>query len=423
MICNKNKMTHKISVRGDLKMNKMLFAFVALIATATAPAHAERFILKNPTGAFVGKTVQTMTFGNDTYVVVEAPRFANLLGSVQSAAESVTEDRKIGIPTNEFEFDFNNAGRRAWHVDSLNYAKLPVNRSGEKVIVAVLDTGVDYNHTHLKNSMYTNSREVAGNGIDDDNNGYIDDVHGYDFDSKDGDPMDEDQHGTHCAGIIGSSEDSVTGARGVAPGVKVMAVRIIGNDASGFMSNAVAGIKYAVDNGAKVLSNSWRVYKSWGAFDPSDANIAMLRAAIEYAESKGAVFVAASGNETLDMDADFNQDPLYPAGFTGIANMVVVAASASNGNMAYFSNFGANYVTVAAPGDNIVSTVPGGTFMSMSGTSMAAPLVAGSIARGLSANMTSREAVRRLESTSAKATQWTTRVRSGGVIDLMKYLE
>lgn len=404
-------------------MNKLLLAFVA-VALTPALAQAERFVLKNPVGTFVGKTVQTLKFGDDTYVVVEAPRFSNLMASFQGAAESVSEDLKIEVPTDETITEpVGETAQRAWHVEAMKYSQLPTHRAGQNVIVAVLDTGVDYNHPALVGHIHTNRGEIAGNGRDDDGNGFIDDAHGYDFDAKDGDPMDEDQHGTHCAGIIGASADSGTGAAGVAPGVKVMPVRIIGNEARGFLSNAAAGIKYAVDNGAKVISNSWRVYRSWGAFDPTEPNIAILRAAIEYAESKGAIFVAASGNETLNMNTNFDRDPLYPAGFTGLSNLVVVAASDRRGNMAYFSNFGSNYVTVAAPGDDIISTVPGGSFETMSGTSMAAPLVAGAIARGLSANLSSMNAIRKLEATATKASQWNGVVRAGGVIDLVKYLE
>lgn len=402
-------------------MKKLIL--VLAVALSPALAHAERFVLKNPTGTFVGKTVQTLKFGEDTYVVVEAPRFSNLMASFHGSAESVSEDLQVGIPSDETQ-PSEDLARKAWHVDAMKYSQLPATRNGQNIVVAVLDTGVDYNHPALRDHIFSNTKELPGNGLDDDGNGFIDDVHGYDFDSKDGDPIDGDQHGTHCAGIIGSSPDAATGAMGVAQGVKIMPIRIIGDEARGFLSNAAAGIKYAVDNGAKVLSNSWRVYRSWGSFDPTDPNLAILRAAIEYAGSKGAIFVAASGNESLNMDTGLERDPLYPAGFTGLANMVVVAASESRGGMAGFSNYGAKYVTVAAPGEDIISTVPGGAFQSMSGTSMATPLVAGSLARGLSGtSLTAVDAAERLVTTSSQSPLWTNKVRAGGVVDLMKYLQ
>ncbi len=402
-------------------MKKLVLVLALIVAPATAKA--ERFILKNPIGTVVGKTVQTLQFGEDTYVVVEAPKFANVLASFRSAAEEVTEDLQIGLPADEDQGADDATARRAWHPDAMKYSQLPATRQGQNVIVAVLDTGVDYNHPALTRNIYTNSREVPNNGLDDDGNGFIDDVHGYDFDAKDGDPMDGDQHGTHCAGIIGGAPDARTGAVGVAPGVKIMPVRIIGSEARGFLSNAAAGIKYAVDNGARVLSNSWRVYRSWGTFDPSEPNLALLRAAIEYAGSKGAIFVAASGNESLNMNTGLERDPLFPAGFTGLSNMVVVAASDSRGAMASFSNYGDKYVSVAAPGADIISTVPGGSFQSMSGTSMATPLVAGALARGLSGSFVPSEATaEKLVNTSTRSPLWTDRVRAGGVVDLLKFL-
>lgn len=397
---------------------KNLVLVLSALLMVPAVANAERFILKNPQGPMMAKTIQTLTFGNDTYVVVEAPKVSPLMASLAATSESVTEDLQIGIPAEQP----GELASKAWHVDAMKYADLPVVRDGREVTVAVLDTGVDYKHPALANNIFVNKNEIAGNGIDDDGNGFIDDVNGYDFDSKDADPMDGDAHGTHCAGIIGASKNLDSNAQGVAPGVKIMPVRIIGDETRGFLSNAAAGIKYAVDNGAKVLSNSWRVYKSWGTFDPSDTNLQLLRAAIEYAGQKGVIFVAASGNESVNMDTGLSRDPMFPGGFDGLSNMVVVAASQLGGEMAYFSNYGASHVTVAAPGKDIISTVPNGGWRSMSGTSMATPLIAGSIARGLSGGYSWQLAIDKLVSTSTQQPSWSSRVKAGGVVDLTRYL-
>ena len=398
---------------------KGFFALLVLI-TATPSAHAERWILKNPKSpAISSQAIRTFDLNGDHYVVVNAPKFSTLEASLSASAEQAFQDLEISLPTTQMQEI--NTDTKAWHPVKMRYKDLPSERDGRGVIVAVVDTGVDFTHTALRDHMWVNSREIAGNGVDDDGNGFIDDIHGFDFESDDSDPSDDAGHGTHCAGIIGASMDAATEAQGIAPGAKIMAVRIIGNEQKGFISDAVAGIKYAVDNGATVLSNSWRVYRSWSSYDPSDKNVALLREAIVYAGSKGAIFVAAAGNETQDLD-DAAGDPMFPGGFVGLSNMVVVAASSEDGTPAYFSNYGATKVNVAAPGNEIISTIPGNHWSSMSGTSMAAPLVAGAFARGLSASFSFDVAIAKLVATSLPADTWKGRLRAGGVIRPFEFL-
>ncbi len=234
------------------------------------------------------------------------------------------------------------------------------------VIVAVIDTGVDYKHPDLVNNMYRNPKEIPDNGIDDDGNGFVDDVFGYDFHDNDGDPMDENGHGTHCAGTIGAEGDNLTGVVGVNWQVQIMAVRFLGADGSGSTTDAIKAIDYAVANGAKVLSNSW------GALL---AKSSALQKAIQRAEAKGVVFVAAAGNDGINGD----KYPTYPAAYD-VSNIISVAATDPiDGTLAPFSNFGAKSVDIAAPGVNILSTYRGGGYAFMSGTSMATPHVAGAI--------------------------------------------
>ena len=407
---------------------KTIFLMMVAATFATGTAHAERWIVKNPRVALNQfSSVKSIELGKDSYVVVEAPAFAISQAEFNTFGESAFPDARLTMP-NDVRANLEDGlvddpeGRMAWHVKSMRYGELPADHNGEGVIVAVVDTGVDYNHVALKDKIWTNEKEIAGNGIDDDGNGFIDDVRGWDFENGVNDPMDTMGHGTHCAGIIASSPAADTKAQGVSPGAKIMPIRIIGNKSMGFLSDAIAGIKYAVDNNAKVLSNSWRIYKSWSDFDPSEQNIELLRKAIEYAGEHGAVFVAAAGNESVNLDTDFDSDPMFPGGYTNLNNFVVVAASDQQDAPAYFTNFGLAHVGVAAPGVDIISTYPGNEWVAMSGTSMATPLVAGAIARGLSAGFTAAETADRLVSTSTAGTSWDAKVRGKGVVHLIKYM-
>ncbi len=242
------------------------------------------------------------------------------------------------------------------------------------VIVAVIDTGVDYNHPDLAANIWTNAGEIPGNGIDDDQNGFADDVHGIDTINDDSDPMDDHGHGTHVAGTIaavGNNGIGVVGVIGINPNVKIMAVKFLGADGSGYLSDAIDAINYAKENGANVMSNSW------GGGGYSD----LLKSEITSAIEKGIVFIAAAGNSGSDNDFY----PAYPANYPGV---ISVAATDHNDQIAYFSSYGRNTVHLGAPGVDIYSTVPYGScslcsptgYNTLSGTSMATPHVSGAIA-------------------------------------------
>jgi subtilisin family serine protease len=237
-----------------------------------------------------------------------------------------------------------------------------VTTGSSDVIVAVVDTGVYYNHSDLTGNIALNNGEVPHNGIDDDGNGYIDDYFGYDFYSLDGDPVDENGHGTHCAGIIGARGDNGTGVVGINWTVGILPVRALGPRGGGSDADVAAGIQYAVDRGASIISLSLG--------GPSSSTV--LDNSIQYARDAGVLVVAAAGNDSDDTDIY----PTYPAN-TPLENIVAVAATDSSDRLASFSNYGANSVHVAAPGVGIVSTYLANQLVSMSGTSMATPYVAG----------------------------------------------
>lgn len=257
------------------------------------------------------------------------------------------------------------------HADINAPAAWDVQTCDHSVIVAVIDTGVDYNHPDLADNIWTNTGEIPGNGIDDDGNGYVDDVHGYDFVHNDGDPMDDHYHGTHVAGTISASGDNYTGVVGVCWHATIMPVKFLDSSGGGYTSNAVSAVLYASQMGARVLSNSW----GGGGFSYA------LQDAIEVSNADNALFVAAAGNSGMNND----YYPHYPSSYE-VANIIAVAATDRYDNIATFSNYGLQSVDLAAPGVDILSTSPGNGYLTLSGTSMATPHVSGAAAAIVSQN-------------------------------------
>ncbi len=250
-------------------------------------------------------------------------------------------------------------------------------------IVAVIDTGIDYNHPDLAANVWTNPGEIAGNGRDDDGNGYIDDIHGYNFVANNGNPMDDNGHGTHVSGTIAGVGDNGVGVAGVNWHGKLMALKFLDNTGSGFLADAVAALDYSVRMGAKISNNSW----AGGGYE------ALMARAIANARTAGHIFVAAAGNES----ANNNITTTYPANYN-YDNVVSVAAVDHNDNLAYFSNYGSTSVDIAAPGVNIYSTLPNNRYGTYSGTSMAAPHVTGALSLlwDSEPNLTYRQVINRL---------------------------
>ena len=237
-----------------------------------------------------------------------------------------------------------------------------VHQGSRKVVVAVIDTGIDYNHPDLRNNMWVNNKEVPGNGVDDDNNGYIDDVYGWNAEGNHGNPMDGNSHGTHCAGTIGAEHNNGVGVAGVMRDVRLMAVKFLSDSGSGTLADAVEAIDYATKMDVDVMSNSW----GGGGFSQT------LEDSIKRAKDKGIIFVAAAGNDSNNNDSR----PTYPSTYQ-VDNVISVASHTAQDNLSYFSNLGKRTVHVAAPGSNVLSSTPNGQYKVYSGTSMATPHVAG----------------------------------------------
>ncbi|MDE0934356.1 MAG: tandem-95 repeat protein [Mariniblastus sp.] len=242
------------------------------------------------------------------------------------------------------------------------------------IIVGVIDSGVQYDHPDLQPNIWTNSGEIAGNGIDDDNNGYVDDFYGYDFDNDDSDPMDDNGHGTHVAGTIGAQGNNSIGVAGVGWDASLMSLKVIGNGSNADVARA---IDYATDNGAKITNNSY------GYAGTNVGGSSVMSAAIGRAKDAGVLYIVAAGNSRTgipasDMDGSFNS---WPAEYSKVHdNVITVAAIDEGGAFATYSHWGDESVQIAAPGTSIASTYTNDGYVYLSGTSMASPHVAGAAA-------------------------------------------
>lgn len=242
-----------------------------------------------------------------------------------------------------------------------------ITTGSKKVVVAVVDTGVRYTHNDLKAQMWINEREIAGNKIDDDNNGYIDDIYGMNSVDGSGDPMDTEGHGTHVAGTIGAAANDGNQHVGVVWNVSIMACKFLGQGGEGTIAGALKAMEYAGKNGATIINASW---------GGSEKDQALGEAIIALGE-KGVLFVAAAGNDGANNDSTDS----YPANFDA-PNLISVAALTKKNVLAGFSNYGAGKVHIAAPGEGIWSSFSNSdsAYRELSGTSMATPHVVGAAA-------------------------------------------
>jgi subtilisin family serine protease len=288
-----------------------------------------------------------------------------------------------------------------------------VQTNARRVIVAVVDTGVRYTHEDLAANMWRNPGEIPGNGVDDDNNGVVDDVFGYNAVANSGDPMDDVGHGTHCAGIIGAVSNNDAGISGVAWNVQIMACKFLGTN-GGSTSNALMCLDYAARMGAVIISNSWG---SKG--EPSEA----LKSTVQQLNDAGILFVVAAGNDGQDIDVHTYE----PAGLD-LPNVVTVGSIDADGRPSNFSNYGIDKVHLFAPGGKILSTFnqDDASYTRLSGTSMAAPFVTGALALLKTRSpFQDRPAalVQRLMNSLRPLPSLDGKCKTGGMLDLQALLE
>jgi len=255
-----------------------------------------------------------------------------------------------------------------------------ISTGSSNVVVADIDSGINYNHPDLKANVWVNPGEIPGNGIDDDDNGYIDDVYGIDTINGDSDPMDDYGHGTFTAGIIAAVSNNSKGVAGVCWHCKVMGIKALDSVGIGTDAAIIEAINYIIDMKEHHNIDIVAINASFGGYG-SDS---ILKDAIEAAGNAGIVYVGASGNESNDNDSN----PLYPASYN-LTNIISVAASDNSDKLASFSNYGRSSVQLMAPGVNILSTYydsSGDQYVSTDGTSASSPFVAGAVALVASVN-------------------------------------
>lgn len=296
------------------------------------------FLLVEPEETITSKTVDALM--EDDAVTHAAPDY--IMSVSPMAMPAATAPASVPAISNDPLLS------QLWGMQNIGATKVwPGFREASNVIVAVIDTGVDFNHPDLRSNMWSKNGR-----------------YGYDFFDDDPDPMDEQNHGTHCAGTIAAVGNNGIGVVGVNWRARIMAMRFLGPDGSGSTSDAVKCIDWAVANGAHVLSNSWA-----GPDTPPE-----LAEAVTRAEQKGVLFVTAAGNSQVGNNND--RVPYYPASLPN-SNIIAVAAIDSNNNRGSFSHYGSRSVDIGAPGVGIVSTIRNGQYDKYDGTSMAAPHVAG----------------------------------------------
>jgi subtilisin family serine protease len=290
-----------------------------------------------------GTITPKATFPND-------PSFNQLWGLHNTGQSGGTPDADIDAP-------------EAWDIQTGN----------PNLVIGVIDTGVDYNHQDLVGNIWTNPGEIANNNIDDDGNGYVDDIRGWDFAYNDNNPSDVHGHGTHVSGTIAGKGNNGVGVTGVAWNAKIMPLKFLNDQGSGTLSNAIKAINYATAKGVKLTNNSW----GGGPYTQA------LYDAIDAAGQAGALFIAAAGNSGQNADIY----PMYPAAYN-LPNIISVASTTRTDSLSWFSNYGLTSVDLGAPGSDIYSLAPGGGYATLSGTSMASPHVAGAAALLWSQNPT-----------------------------------
>lgn len=363
------------AMKGELASNRIIVKLKqGVMASAASKIFSSVGVQSEHKFNAVNMSVLNLVKGKQSKAVIRALMQSGIV-------EFAEPDRMLYInavpndPVYPLLWGLNNTGQTFGTVNADIDADLAwdITVGDPNVVVGVIDTGVDYNHPDLAANIWVNPGEIPGNLIDDDGNGYIDDVHGINAVVGSGDPMDDNSHGTHVSGTIGAVGNNNIGVVGVSPQVKIMGLKFLDATGSGSTIDAIECLNYAAmmkstyGVNVKLTSNSW----GGGGADPALLNAIQVNNALDI------LFIAAAGNNGTNNDII----PSYPSNYD-VPNVIAVAATDHNDTLAVFSQFGANTVDLAAPGVDIYSTFPVafGSYAAISGTSMATPHVSGAAA-------------------------------------------
>lgn len=341
-----------------------------LVRFQAAQTTSDRVALRNLVGGSRLRTFSTVPGLELISINLDVDQAIDALKPYVMYAEPNWVHRPVGSSNDTYidlQWGINNTGQTIQgsvgtpDADIDGFEAWDITTGSANFVVAIIDTGTQWTHVDLAANIYSNPGEVPGNGVDDDGNGYVDDIRGWDFYSNDNDPDDVDGHGTHTAGTVGAVGNNGIGVAGVNWQCKLMPLRFLGPQ-GGYTSDAILAVEYCTTMGVRVSNNSW----GGGGFSTG------LYDAIDASKAIGHVFLAASGNSGVNTDSS----PHYPSAYD-LDNIVSVAATDNQDQMASFSNYGATSVDLGAPGVDIASTSIGDGYVWLSGTSMACPHVAG----------------------------------------------